>query len=198
MRIDLNADLGESFGNYTIGVDERVIEHISSANIACGFHASDPLVMQKTVEAAKTAGVSVGAHPGFPDLVGFGRRNMNVTPKELKAMVMYQIGALSAFCKSQGIALQHVKPHGAMYNMAAKDEVLAIAIAEAIKDVDRIIKMIESGKVKSIDGQEVSVRADSICLHGDNEKAALFAEKLKKELIKSGIDIVPLAEVIKK
>lgn len=256
MRIDLNADLGESFGNYTIGVDERVIEHISSANIACGFHASDPLVMQKTVEAAKTAGVSVGAHPGFPDLVGFGRRNMNVTPKELKAMVMYQIGALSAFCKSQGIALQHVKPHGAMYNMAAKDEALAIAIAEAIKDVDdslillglagsklieaaeqvgisaanevfadraymrdgslvprtmegavihdesfivdRIIKMIESGKVKSIDGQEVSVRADSICLHGDNEKAALFAEKLKKELIKSGIDIVPLAEVIKK
>ena len=136
MKIDLNCDLGESFGNYKIGMDEEVIKYISSANIACGFHASDPLVMEKTVALAKENGVKVGAHPGFPDLVGFGRRNMNVSPKELKAMVVYQIGALNAFCKASGIKMNHVKPHGAMYNMAAKDERLAFAIAEAVAQMD--------------------------------------------------------------
>lgn len=136
MKIDLNCDLGESFGNYKIGMDEEVIKCISSANIACGFHASDPLVMEKTVALAKENGVKVGAHPGFPDLVGFGRRNMNVSPKELKAMVVYQIGALNAFCKARGIKMNHVKPHGAMYNMAAKDERLAFAIAEAVAQMD--------------------------------------------------------------
>ena len=136
MKIDLNCDLGESFGNYKIGMDEEVIKFISSANIACGFHASDPLVMEKTVALAKENGVKVGAHPGFPDLAGFGRRNMNVSPKELKAMVVYQIGALNAFCKASGIKMNHVKPHGAMYNMAAKDECLALAIAEAVAQMD--------------------------------------------------------------
>ena len=136
MKIDLNCDLGESFGNYKIGMDDEVIKYISSANIACGFHASDPLVMEKTVALAKENGVKVGAHPGFPDLAGFGRRNMNVSPKELKAMVVYQIGALNAFCKVSGIKMNHVKPHGAMYNMAAKDERLAFAIAEAVAHVD--------------------------------------------------------------
>lgn len=136
LRIDLNCDLGESFGNYKLGLDEEVLKYITSANIACGFHASDPLVMAKTVELAKKAGVAAGAHPGFPDLVGFGRRNMNVSPAELKAMVQYQTGALSAFCKACGVPLQHVKPHGAMYNMAGKDEKLAIAIAEGIAEVD--------------------------------------------------------------
>lgn len=136
MKIDLNCDLGESFGNYKIGMDEEVIKCISSANIACGFHASDPLVMEKTVALAKENGVKVGAHPGFPDLAGFGRRNMNVSPKELKAMVVYQIGALNAFCKACGIKMNHVKPHGAMYNMAAKDERLALAIAEAVAQMD--------------------------------------------------------------
>lgn len=135
-QVDLNCDLGESFGNYTCGLDAEVIPHISSANVACGFHASDPLVMMKTVALAKQYGVSVGAHPGYPDLVGFGRRNMTVSPVELKAMVQYQIGALQAFCKAQGTVLQHVKPHGAMYNMAAKDRKLADAICEAIAEVD--------------------------------------------------------------
>lgn len=135
-KVDLNCDLGESFGNYTCGMDEQVIPWISSANIACGFHASDPLVMQKTVALAAQIGVHVGAHPGYPDLVGFGRRNMNVSPAELKAMVQYQIGALSAFCKAQGVKLQHVKPHGAMYNMAGKDAKLATAICEGIAEVD--------------------------------------------------------------
>ena len=135
-RVDLNCDLGESFGNYTCGLDAEVIPHISSANVACGFHASDPLVMMKTVALAKQHGVSVGAHPGYPDLVGFGRRNMTVSQAELKAMIQYQIGALQAFCKAQGVVLQHVKPHGAMYNMAAKDRKLADAICEAIGEVD--------------------------------------------------------------
>ncbi len=132
LKIDLNCDLGESFGNYKIGLDEEVIKYVTSANIACGFHASDPLVMEKTVRLAKNAGVGVGAHPGFPDLVGFGRRNMNVSIAELKAMVTYQLGALDAFCRANKIILQHVKPHGAMYNMAGKDEKMALAIAEAI------------------------------------------------------------------
>ena len=136
LKIDLNCDLGESFGNYKIGMDEEVIKSVSSANIACGFHASDPLVMEKTVLMAKEAGVGVGAHPGFPDLVGFGRRNMNVSVPELKAMVLYQLGALDAFCRKNKIKMQHVKPHGAMYNMAAKDEKLARAIAEAVAEYD--------------------------------------------------------------
>ena len=134
LKIDLNCDLGESFGNYKIGLDEEVIKYVSSANIACGFHASDPLVMEKTVRLAKEAGVAVGAHPGFPDLVGFGRRNMNVSIAELKAMVTYQLGALDGFCRANKVSLQHVKPHGAMYNMAGKDEKMAVAIAEAIGD----------------------------------------------------------------
>ena len=135
-KVDLNCDLGESFGNYTCGMDASVIPHISSANVACGFHAGDPLVMQKTVALAAKYGTAVGAHPGFPDLVGFGRRNMAVSPAELKAIMIYQIGALKAFCRSQGVTLQHVKPHGAMYNMAAKDRKLADAICEAIAEVD--------------------------------------------------------------
>ena len=135
-RVDLNCDLGESFGNYTCGMDASVIPHISSANVACGFHAGDPLVMDKTVKLAKQYNVAVGAHPGYPDLVGFGRRNMAVSAAELKAMMQYQIGALQAFCRSQGIKLQHVKPHGAMYNMAAKDRKLADAICDAILEID--------------------------------------------------------------
>lgn len=135
-KVDLNCDLGESFGNYKCGLDAEVLPFISSANVACGFHASDPLVMQKTVALAKAAGVRIGAHPGYPDLVGFGRRNLNASPAEVKAMVQYQIGALDAFCRAQGVALQHVKPHGAMYNMAAKDESLALAICEGIYEVN--------------------------------------------------------------
>ena len=137
MKIDLNCDLGESFGNYKIGMDEEVIKYISSANIACGFHASDPLVMAKTVSLAKENGVSIGAHPGYPDLVGFGRRNMSLTPAEITAIIVYQIGALSAFCSANGMKLKHVKPHGALYNMAAKDPAIAMAICEGIYSVDK-------------------------------------------------------------
>ena len=133
-RIDINCDMGESFGMYKLGFDEEVIKHISSANIACGFHAGDPMWMRHTVELAEQHGVAVGAHPSYPDLSGFGRRNMEVTPEEAKADVTYQIGALRAFARDK--RLQHVKPHGAMYNRAVRDEALARAICEAILDMD--------------------------------------------------------------
>lgn len=145
-RVDLNSDLGESFGRYTLGMDDKVIPLITSANVACGYHASDPLVMDKTIAMAKAAGIRVGAHPGFPDLMGFGRRNMGVSPAEAKAYTMYQLGALDAFCRSKGVKMQHVKPHGAFYNMAAKDYEMSKAICEAIYEFDRnLIVMALSG-----------------------------------------------------
>ncbi|GIM45512.1 UPF0271 protein YcsF [Collibacillus ludicampi] len=137
MRVDLNCDLGESFGVYTIGQDEAVIPLVTSVNIACGFHAGDPQVMLKTVKLAKAHGTAIGAHPGLPDLVGFGRRDMRITPEEAYALTAYQIGALAAIAATVGVCLQHVKPHGALYNMAARDAVLAEAIATAVRDVDR-------------------------------------------------------------
>ena len=135
-KVDLNSDLGESFGRYTLGMDADILQLVSSANVACGYHASDPLVMNKTIAMAKETGVRVGAHPGFPDLMGFGRRNMDVSPAEAKAYTLYQLGALDAFCKAHGVKMQHVKPHGAMYNMAGKDEKMAMAICEGIYAVN--------------------------------------------------------------
>jgi UPF0271 protein len=117
-------------------MDDKIIPLITSANVACGYHASDPVVMDKTIKMAKEAGIRVGAHPGFPDLMGFGRRNMNITPAEAKAYTLYQLGALDAFCKAHGVTMQHVKPHGAFYNMAAKDYKLSKAICEAIASYD--------------------------------------------------------------
>jgi 5-oxoprolinase (ATP-hydrolysing) subunit A len=137
ITIDLNADMGESFGAYTIGADEAVMAGISSANVACGYHAGDPSVMRRTVQMARDAGVAVGAHPGFPDLVGFGRREMRIAPQEVEDLVLYQVGALAAIAHGEGIRLSHVKPHGALYNMAVKDRSLAYAIARAIAAFDR-------------------------------------------------------------
>ena len=142
MQIDLNCDLGESFGNYQCGMDAEVIPYITSANVACGFHASDPVVMMRTVAMAKKYHVGVGAHPGFPDLQGFGRRNMTMQPEEIKAMIIYQIGALSAFCQAEGTMLRHVKPHGALYNMAGKNMEMAMAICEGIAEVDPDLKVL--------------------------------------------------------
>ena len=135
--VDLNSDLGESFGAYKIGKDEDIIPLISSANVACGAHAGDPDVMAKTAELCKNSGISMGAHRGFFDLMGFGRRNLALTPSEAKNLIIYQVGALDAFAKSGGIKLRHVKPHGALYNMAAKDKALARAIAEGIYSYDK-------------------------------------------------------------
>jgi UPF0271 protein len=132
MKIDLNCDVGESFGVYHLGNDEALMTLITSANIACGAHAGDPQVMDHTVRLAARHGVSIGAHPGFPDLEGFGRRAMQLTPKEVEHTVLYQVGALSAFVRSAGAKLTHVKPHGALYNMAVKDVGIARAIVRGI------------------------------------------------------------------
>jgi len=136
IKVDLNSDLGESFGLYQIGNDENVLKYVTSANIACGFHAGDPVVMSKTVKMAADSNVGIGAHPGYPDLQGFGRRNMALSAEEVTAFVVYQVGALQAFAKSIGKKLQHVKAHGALYNTAAKDIKIARAIAQGIKMVD--------------------------------------------------------------
>jgi len=129
--MDLNADLGESFGRWRLGDDERLVEHLTSANVACAFHAGDFRVMEATVELCRRAGVAVGAQPGYPDLIGFGRRPMPFTPDEVESLVRYQVGALEAFCRAHGVEMQHVKPHGALYNQAAADPALATAIARA-------------------------------------------------------------------
>jgi UPF0271 protein len=136
MKIDLNCDMGESFGAFRIGMDEAVMPHITSSNIACGFHAGDPVVMERTVTNAKKNGIAIGAHPGYPDLMGFGRRKMICTSEEIAAYVTYQIGALKAFAAVQGLPLQHVKPHGALYNAAQMDTSLMEAICRAVASVD--------------------------------------------------------------
>ena len=136
LRIDLNCDIGESYGAWTMGQDAQVMPWITSANIACGFHAGDFCTMQQTVALAKQHDVAIGAHVSLPDLQGFGRREMKVTPPETYALTLYQIGALAAFAGAAGTRVAHVKPHGALYNMAAKDRALADAIARAVRDFD--------------------------------------------------------------
>lgn len=172
MRVDLNCDMGESFGNYKCGMDEEIVPHISSANCACGFHASDPMVMEKTVQLCKKSGVAVGAHPGFPDLVGFGRRQMKVSPDEVRTMVIYQVGALSAFCRASGVKLQHVKPHGAMYNMAGRDPAMALAICEGIYSVDPSLILL------GLSGSELIRAAQKVGLRAARE---VFADRAYEE-----------------
>jgi UPF0271 protein len=135
--IDLNCDLGESYGVYTLGMDEAVMPHITSANIACGWHAGDPVVMNTTVKLAAEHGIKCGAHPGYPDLLGFGRREMNVNNEDLKWYLLYQIGALQAFCRAHNTTLHHVKPHGSLYLKAAQNEEMTTAIVQAISQLDR-------------------------------------------------------------
>ncbi|KRM89976.1 LamB/YcsF family protein [Liquorilactobacillus cacaonum] len=237
-QIDMNSDLGESFGRYSLGKDKEIIQLVTSVNIACGFHASDPDVMAKTVALAEEAGVGIGAHPGYHDLQGFGRRNMNLTPEEVKNLVIYQVGALQGFTSSK--KLHHVKPHGALYNMAAKDYDLSVAICKAIKFVDpnlpiyalagsetvraaqavgipcaqevfgdrnylpdgnlvprseanavitdpievaaHVIEMVETQSVTAIDGSIIPLKADSVCVHGDNAAALAIVANLRKTL----------------
>jgi UPF0271 protein len=139
MRIDINSDMGESFGAYTIGHDAGLMKAITSANVAAGFHAGDPSVLRETIRMAKAHGVAVGAHPGFPDLVGFGRRELNVTPQEAEDFVLYQVAAVAGVASAEGVALQHVKPHGALFNMAVRNAALAAAIAGAVAAFDRTL-----------------------------------------------------------
>ena len=137
MRIDLNSDLGESFGPWAMGQDAALMDSISSANVACGFHAGDPGTMRETIALARHKGVAIGAHPGFQDLVGFGRREIKATPQEVEDLVLYQVAALAGMASAQGVRLQHVKAHGALYNMACRDRALADAIARAVAALDR-------------------------------------------------------------
>lgn len=253
-RVDLNSDIGESFGNYKLGLDEEVAKYITSANIACGWHAGDAMVMDKTVKLAVKENVAIGAHPGFPDLLGFGRRDMKLTKEEAKNYIKYQVGALWAFAQSEGVKLQHVKIHGAFYNMAAKDPVLARAIAEAIYETDkdlillglagsemikagkevglkvahevfadraynadgtlvarskegsmihdkdlaisRVVRMVKEGKVTAITGEDINIKADSICVHGDNPQAVEFVLSIRKSLEENNIQIAPIKEFI--
>lgn len=248
--VDLNSDLGESFGSYKLGNDEQVLNYVSSVNIACGFHAGDPVVMEKTVLSAIERSVAIGAHPGYPDLMGFGRRKMQLDASEARAYMIYQIGALKAFVEASGGKLVHVKPHGALYNMAAVDEHLAETLAKAVYDVDRelafvglsnslmvkaaetvglrtvhevfadraynsdgtlvarqvegalikdievcvsrVLKMVKDRRVTAIDGTEIGIRADSVCIHGDSETALIFARTLRERLEAEGIIIKPL------
>jgi UPF0271 protein len=253
MQIDMNSDVGESFGVYKLGLDEEVIPHITSANIACGFHAGDPGVMRKTVALAKEFGVEAGAHPGFPDLMGFGRRNVDATLEEIQDYIVYQTGALQAFAQSQGRKLQHVKAHGSLYNMAVANPKIWEAIAEAVARIDRDIilvvlasskreslldigkrygiriafeafpdraynkdgslvsrrekgavihdhemvtkralKMAVEGKVIAMDGTEIELRADTLCVHGDNPAAVQMVKKIRQELKSAGVTVIPM------
>jgi 5-oxoprolinase (ATP-hydrolysing) subunit A len=243
--IDLNSDIGESFGAFKVGNDVEVLKYITSANIACGYHAGDHNVMFETVRLAQKNGVKIGAHPGFPDLAGFGRREMNLSTREIYNLIIYQIGALQAVCKVNGTSLSHVKPHGALYNVAARNREIADAIADAIVALDsqlvlfglagseiikagrqkglqvaeevftdrtyqpdgtltsrrennafihnpreaiqRVTRMVTEGKVKSVDGTDLDIQADTICVHGDGPKAVEFVSKLKKELEQENI-----------
>lgn len=137
MRVDLNADVGESFGAYSIGHDRALMAAITSASVAAGFHAGDPSVLRHTIRLAKASGVAIGAHPGFPDLAGFGRREMHMNPRDVEDLVLYQVAVVAGVASAEGLRLQHVKPHGALFNMAARDAALASAVARAVAAFDR-------------------------------------------------------------
>jgi len=238
--MDINSDMGEGFGAWDMGNDAVLLDYITSTNIACGWHAGDPARMKKLVELATAKKVHIGAHPGLPDLVGFGRREMAISEQDAYNYVLYQAGALQAFINAAGNRLHHVKPHGALYNQAAKDMKLARGIARAVKDLggnvilyglagsclidaakelnvpvwqevfaDRkytkegflvprtqvgaviedesealkqVMSMSKDGKVISIDGNEIKIQADTLCIHGDNPHAVEFAKKIKAAL----------------
>jgi len=188
MKIDLNCDMGESFGSYKLGEDEAVMPFITSANLACGFHASDPTIMQSTIRLAKKYNVAIGAHPSWPDLQGFGRREMNLSAEETKAIVLYQIGALAAFAKAEGAELRHVKPHGALYNQAARDILLAKAIAGAVKAFSPdliLVGLAGSSLIQA--GEEVGLHVanEGFPDRNYNEDGTLISRKLANAIIES-------------
>lgn len=158
-KIDLNCDMGESYGIYTIGSDSQVAPYITSANIGCGWHGGDPLVIDNTIKLCKKHGIGIGAHPSLPDLMGFGRRNMDISCDEARSYIIYQVGAMQGFAKANGVNLVHVKPHGALYNMAAKSLELSIAIAKAIKQIDSNLVLLGLSGSKLIEaGIEVGLK----------------------------------------
>jgi UPF0271 protein len=192
-KIDLNVDMGESFGRYKLGNDEEVMKYISSANIACGFHAGDPHVLKYTIRLAKESETAVGAHPGLPDLLGFGRRSMEVTPEELYDYCLYQIGATQAFCSAQGVLLQHIKCHGILEVMTAKKPELAEAVATAVKDVDsNLICMTIAGARLLQTCKEAGLRVAAE-VYGDrayNDDGSLVSRKLPGSVLTDAGTIV--------
>ncbi|MGH2562292.1 MAG: LamB/YcsF family protein [Thermomicrobiales bacterium] len=236
--IDLNSDLGESFGAYRVGYDAELFPLISSANVACGFHGGDPRVLERTVRLAAEHGVAVGAHPSYPDLVGFGRRVMASSPDEVRTDVLYQLGALDAFCRAVGLRMRHVKPHGALYNHATTDAPTATAIAAAVAAYDpdlilfampgsallaagaaagltvareafadrayradgtlvsrresgalitdpeeaarRMVRLVREGRLTTIEGKELDLEAESICIHSDTPGALAIARAVRR------------------
>jgi UPF0271 protein len=186
MQIDLNSDMGESYGAYIIGADDEVLRWVTSANVACGWHGGDPSVMRRTIQRAKELGVRVGAHPSYPDLLGFGRRVMQITRQEARDYILYQIGALRAFAQALGVKLQHVKPHGAIYNAAVKDRELSLGIAEGVADAggDLILVGLPGSELVKA-GQEVGLRVAREAF-GDrayNEDGTLVSRKIAGSLI---------------
>lgn len=185
--IDLNCDMGESFGSYKMGNDEEIIQYISSANVACGFHAGDPHVMRKTVSIAKEYGVAVGAHPGLPDLMGFGRRDIDISPQELKDYFIYQIGALKAFVEAAGMKLQHVKQHGALLKMGLEDEKLGLAMAEATKEVSPELIFVTHSGISLVDiAKNIGLRVakEAYADRAYNADKTLVSRKLPGSVIK--------------
>jgi UPF0271 protein len=246
-KIDLNCDMGESYGAWKMGEDAAVMPYITSANIACGFHAGDPATIRKTVQLAVDSGVAIGAHPSLPDLQGFGRRVMKISAQDMYDLVLYQAGAVEAFARAAGAKLHHVKCHGALYNMAANDEALSDAMARAVRDlgpqvflyclsgskslerakklgikvagevfadrgysddgslaprerpggmiedpaqaVRQALAMIGEGRVTSLSGTPIAVAADTMCLHGDQPGAVLFAKELRRAFAEHSISV---------
>jgi UPF0271 protein len=255
VQIDFNCDMGESFGPYSFGADEELMRHISSANVAGGFHAGDPHVMRKTVALAKENGVAVGLHNGYGDLVGFGRREIKAAPEEIRDELIYQLGALREFTRLSGLEVQHVKPHGALYMVAARDEELSRAIIGAIQEVDpalvlycmqssktyelaremgqpvareffadreyndegqivftrrvsqeldseelaeRVVRALTESRVRTVDGNDIEVAADSICVHSDTPGVVKVAEAIVRRLGENGVEIRPFGRAEQK
>ena len=250
VTIDLNADMGESFGRWTLGDDKALMPQLTSANIACGFHGGDPHVMRETVALALAHGVGIGAHIGLPDLLGFGRRRMAVSPGELRDYLLYQAGAMKAYAEAAGARLQHVKPHGAMYAMAQEDPALAQGIADGVAELgdgvilllasrtvadaaaqagvpfvpegyvdldydaagklviervkqvrdpdqmgDKAVRLATEAKVTTLDGGELELEIESICVHGDAPNAPEIAAEIRRALAEADVELAPLSEL---
>lgn len=194
--VDLNCDLGESYGRYRLGLDEEVMKYITSANIACGFHAGDPTTMKKTIELAKKYNVKVGAHPGLPDLLGFGRRWIEVKPSEVEVYILHQIGALEAFARATKIKLQHVKPHGALYNKAAVNMEIAEAIARAIAQYDDNLILVGLANSKLITAGEkygLKVAREAFADRAYNPDGTLTPRKIKGAVIENPEEVLERA-----
>ncbi len=253
--IDLNSDMGEGFGLWVAGdgVDERIMPLISSANIATGFHAGDPNIMNRTVQLAKQHGVGIGAHPGFRDLIGFGRRAIQAAPEEIVNDVVYQLGALREFAHLNGVTLQHLKPHGSLYMVAAKDEALSRALLEAVRRIDptlylfcmeksetyrvakemgqpvvrelygdrdydtsgqivftrrgsrlepeavadKVVRACLEGKVRTVEGVDIDLGFDSVCIHSDTPGALDLIRATRKSLERAGVRVRPIREALR-